>query len=205
MHDFVTIVDLPQPPEWFVQAARAELLNDGKNSPEIYRNSLLTAQCRAAETVTINGKVFHYGEWYPRLLSDRLNAWATKTLPFGLRLAGFVVTKGDMWPHTDVHGTWSLNYVIDAGGDNVETYWSKADDEDLRPGKREISYWRDHSGLQEIYSYRFPERHWVMFPVDIVHGTRNQTGDRVALTVKLSQDQYQFLKHTHELAYQSFH
>jgi len=200
MNEFVRFINLPQPPEWVILAAKEEILNKN-NSPEIFDLSPITSPCEPAETITINNKIFHYGEFYTHNFSNKLIEWFKHSLPSGIIPNGALVTKGNLWPHQDMNVQWSINYIIEPGGDNVETYWCQAQGMELRPGYYGLPYWRHHTGLQEVYSCQLPVKKWFVIPVDIVHGTRNQTGDRISLSAKLSTSKFKILQKIYEFTY----
>ncbi len=194
MSEFVTYINLPQLPTWFVDSSKKIALNLDLSSPGAH-NDNFTNHAEPAETVVINGDTFQYGEFYHQPLTPIHHQWFAKHVSNAVPCPQVVLTtKGNLWPHQDFRAEWSLNYVIDAGGDNVETYWCQERGQAIRPGWKPLSYWRYHTELDEVYAEKIPTHQWVLIPVDIVHGTRNQTSDRIALTVKLTSQQSDLLK-----------
>ena len=197
MNEFVTHINLPQLPTWFLESSKKIALNLDLSSPGGYDDNF-TNRAEPAETVIINDKTICYGEFYHQSLTPMHHQWFAKHVSKDIPCPQVVVTtKGDLWPHQDFHAEWSLNYVIDAGGDNVETYWSQERGQEIHPGWKPLSYWRYHQALDEIHAEKIPVGKWLLIPVDIVHGTRNQTSDRIALTVKLTTEQVTLLKKDH--------
>jgi hypothetical protein len=189
MNAFVTHLNLPQLPPWFLKSSKQIVLDLDLSSPNSY-NDGFTNYTQAAETVTINEKTIRYGEFYHQSLAPIHHQWFSKHVSKDIPCPQVIITtKGDLWPHQDFHAEWSLNYVIDAGGDNVETYWLQERGQEIRPGWKPISYWRYHKELDEIHVEKIPVGQWVLISVDIVHGTRNQTSDRISLSVKISAEQ----------------
>lgn len=194
MTEFVTYLKLPPLPSWFLKSSKQIALDLDLSSPTSYSDNF-TNHARPAETVTINKKTIQYGEFYHQSLTPIHYQWFSKHISNNIPCPQVTITtKGDLWPHQDFHAEWSLNYFIDAGGDNVETYWSQERGQPLRPGWKPLSHWRYHKELDEIYVGKIPVGQWVLIPVDIVHGTRNQTSDRIALAVKLTTEQANLLK-----------
>jgi len=199
MNEFVTRINLPQLPTWFLESSKKIALNLDRSSPSEY-NDNFTNRAEPAETVIINGKTLCYGEFYHQSLTSMHHQWFAKHVSNDIPCPQVTITtKGDLWPHQDFHAEWSLNYVVDTGGDNVETYWSQERGQEIRPGWNPLSYWRHHPALDEIHAEKLPVGQWLLIPVDIVHGTRNQTSDRIALSVKLTTEQATLLKKDHAL------
>jgi hypothetical protein len=161
------------------------ILSKDHSSPQAYDDPIIK-NCLPEEKVVIQGKEIHYGEFYHVELPQQIQDWQTKNFPVKKMLKAILSTKGDLWPHQDYMAQWSLNYFTDAGGDAVETYWSQEHGSDLRPGWKPLTYWRYNQNLKEVHSEIIPMNQWVLIPVDIVHGTKNQTGDRIALAAKLT-------------------
>jgi len=194
MNEFVTYLKLPSLPSWFLDSSKKIALSLDLSSPTSYSDNFTNHE-QPAETVTIDDKTFHYGEFYHQSLTPIHHQWFAKNISKDIPCPQVTITtKGDLWPHQDFHAEWSLNYVIDAGGDNVETYWSQERDQQIRPGWKPLSYWRYHKDLTEIHVEKISTAQWVLIPVDVVHGTRNQTRDRISLSVKLSAEQANLLK-----------
>lgn len=198
MNDFVTFLDLPPLPDWFVDSGKKLIRQSDLLSPNPYADDFIN-RAIPAEVVTINDKTFYYGEFYHLGLTELHNKWFASR--FGKEIPPpcvAIVIKGDLWPHQDFKQEWSLNYIIEAGGDNVETYWCQERGNALRPGWKNLQHWRYHKELDEVYSFRLPAKRWVLIPVDIVHGTRNQTGDRILFAIKLTTAQASDLKEKYE-------
>lgn len=185
MNKFVNFLDLPHPPSWFLKSARHLILSTDHSSPQAYDDPVIK-NCLPKETVNIQGKQVHYGEFYRTNLPHPLQDWQAKNFPVKSTLEIILTTKGDLWPHQDYKVQWSLNYFIDAGGDNVETYWSQEHGNALRPEWKPLVYWRYNQNLKEVHSEVIPINQWVLIPVNIVHGTKNQTSDRIGLATKLT-------------------
>lgn len=189
--EFVKFVNLPPLPGWYIKSARDLILANDNSSPSAYVNDPIVNLAKPAETVEINNKIFHYGNFFRQKLGNIHHQWAAKHLPNIPDLNVVLVNKGDLWPHQDYQCAWSLIWVVDAGGDDVETYWSKPKDGLLRPEYQDLLYWRYYTGLEEIHSECIPVGKWAIIPVNVVHGTKNQTGDRIIITTKITQQQYE--------------
>lgn len=201
MNEFVTFLNLPALPDWFIDSSKKIILNPDILWPNPYAEDVFN-RADPAETVTINDKVFRYGEFYHHELTPLHNQWFVKHIANNIPNPQIgIVTKGDLWPHQDYKCEWSLNYIVDTGGDNVETYWSQERGQPLRPGWKNLAHWRYHKELDEVYSTVVPAKKWVIMPVDIVHGTRNQTSDRILFAIKITTAQANALKENYEFTH----
>lgn len=93
------------------------------------------------------------------------------------------------FPHTDgSRGVKALNYLIDTGGDNVETVW-------LQEAGCEITRHRGYvvpanTTLQELCRVSFVQYTWQVVQTDIIHTVENITRPRIALSIGLEEEEY---------------
>lgn len=89
-------------------------------------------------------------------------------------------------PHCDVNRTFSLNYVIETGGDNVTTtfYHEGREDPDL-----EVIQFKHPSELTLDKSYVCPKNGWTMLDVQRYHGVENIETNRIVLML-MSMDNF---------------
>jgi hypothetical protein len=81
-------------------------------------------------------------------------------------------------PHCDVNRTFSLNYVIEPGGENVTTtfYKEAREDPDL-----EVIQFKHPDELTLLNSYVCPKNGWTMLNVQQYHGVDNIENNRIVL------------------------
>jgi hypothetical protein len=89
-------------------------------------------------------------------------------------------------PHCDVNRTFSLNYLIKTGGENVTTTFFKESRED--PDLEVIQFCHP-SKLTPVGAYVQPINSWAMLDVQQYHGVENIENDRI-LFMLMSQDNF---------------
>jgi hypothetical protein len=92
---------------------------------------------------------------------------------------------GDIiWPHSDgPRGEFVLSYLIDGGGDNVETHWYKIKDRDLLlpPATHYVVI----NNINPIHKVRLPLGKWVLNDTRILHSVSFMSRPRIAITIGL--------------------
>jgi hypothetical protein len=92
---------------------------------------------------------------------------------------------GDIiWPHTDgPRGEFVLSYLIDEGGDNVETHWYKINDRELLlpPATHYVTI----NNITSIHKERLPVGRWVLNDARILHSVYYMSRPRIAITIGL--------------------
>ena len=89
-------------------------------------------------------------------------------------------------PHCDVNRTFSLNYLIKPGGDNVVTTFFKESREDP---DLEVIQFGHPSKLTPDGTFLQPTNSWAMLDVQRYHGVENIENDRILLML-MSQDNF---------------
>lgn len=84
-------------------------------------------------------------------------------------------------PHTDQYRRWHLMYIIDQGGDNVETVWYQEHNKPI--WRDEHLYPSNYNNLKELHRAVLPANTWIFFNSRIIHDVQNITSTRQALTV----------------------
>jgi hypothetical protein len=87
--------------------------------------------------------------------------------------------------HTDKGRKFLYMYILDPGGDNVETRWF------LEPGKsiereweRSLTMIHDTQHLEKVYSIILKPKTWYYFNASIIHDVINMTSERTAITLE---------------------
>jgi hypothetical protein len=101
-------------------------------------------------------------------ITPELNDWLVANLPFEIHSANYQIIYAGIRIHIDVFANTVVNYILNTGGDNVETFFC------------DKSY-------KDTECERFPARTWHKLNVDKPHGVRGinpgRTAPRVALRV----------------------
>jgi hypothetical protein len=102
-------------------------------------------------------------------------------------------------PHTDGGPRqYILNYLIQAGGEAVETQWWQEAGEDLiRPGTPLQFPFTDQ--LELVKSTVFEVGSWSALYGKVIHSVTNVTGKRIALSIAISKEEFAKLKEQYNL------
>jgi hypothetical protein len=126
---------------------------------------------------------------YP--FSNQLYAWVKENIyPWvddmnHYQLGHQVWKQGDViWPHTDgVRGHFVLSYLLEEGGDFVETVWYKVRDKEavLPPATHYVNF----NNIDVVTRKRLPLGKWVLNDARILHSVYYMTQPRIAITIGL--------------------
>jgi hypothetical protein len=96
---------------------------------------------------------------------------------------------GDIiWPHSDgPRGEFVLSYLIDEGGDNVETHWYKIKDRELvlPPATHYVAI----KNIDLIHQVRLPLGRWILNDARVLHSVSFMTRPRIAITIGLMESE----------------
>lgn len=128
---------------------------------------------------------------YP--VTDELLAWCQQYILPSLKndfKIGIQVFFGPpKFPHTDGNrGTKALNFLIDAGGDQVDTVWLQEEGFPLIRSRGYVV--TNNNTLHEIERTTFKPRTWQVVQTDIIHTVENITRPRISLSIGLEEDEY---------------
>lgn len=162
---FFQPVDLPPLPDRFTQQAlhgprtdlittsRDRLIQDGD---EFYRNARLQRWALGSELA----------EW---LLQQGVPQFEDVSVQ--------VIEHGDtLGPHTDKWQSCKLFYLLQSGGDSVETIWYQQRGHDLV--REKFLLVEDTADLEEVHRMVIPERQWGFINVAVIHEVRGMTATR---------------------------
>jgi hypothetical protein len=95
-------------------------------------------------------------------------------------------------PHTDgvARGAFCISYLINTGGDNVETTWWQEVGRDLQ--RAPWSHCWDLNKLTEVSKTIYPNNSWNIMRTDWMHSVQYINSDRIALTIGFSDEELFF-------------
>jgi hypothetical protein len=195
--EFYCISELPKPPLDVIK----EIITS-KNPQFITRSSITDQQ----KKIIHNTSHFSIGdETYRRSLYRRYNLgklsedWVRCNIAEEYtQLGSQVMHSGDaFFPHTDGGPRrYILNYLIDTGGDNVETRWYQEPGYGIvRDG--DAMQWPGNSTLETIQSEVFPVNSWSCLFGKVIHGVVGLTSPRIQLSIGFSAEEFLKLKERH--------
>ena len=138
----------------------------------------------------------HRGVYKRYPVSSDILLWCQKnvlpTLENNFKLGVQIFSSTPEYPHTDGNrGSKALNFLIDAGGDNVITQWLQ---EESYPVTRERGYVANNGGkFLELEQVCLKPNTWHVLQTDVIHTVKNVTRPRIALSIGLEEDEYSSL------------
>jgi hypothetical protein len=163
---FYKIVDLPPLPD--------ELINE-------------------ALEIVYTSDPYHARTVYSRYpASDQIVSWCQKNISSSIvnnfKIGIQTFSDNPTFPHTDgKRGTKSLNFLLKAGGNNVETIWYQEKGHSLTQVRGKDF---DIENLEEQCRIICPVHQWMVIQTDIIHHVVNLTEKRIALSIGLEEDEY---------------
>lgn len=204
--DFFCYCDFPTPSQDVIDKvmwSAHDGITNSRNPQFITRSSITPDQLKAftsSENLTLNNTVYKRA-YYRRYHTSPLVAnWVSKNITpnFG-QVGSQVIYHGQTFsPHTDGGPReYILNYIVETGGENVETQWFE---EPGYPLVREPSMqYPDPSHLKAVKKVVFPKGSWTMLYGRIIHAVAGVEGQRVQLSIALSKEEFKRLKEEHNL------
>jgi hypothetical protein len=199
MFTYVVLDNLPSVPDKFKEVvtdllAKEDLspYRDYEKGDNIQNTAGTIVPGYQNRQLLINGKSitstqslrFNINEEWIKWIQDNIYADAEVTS------SGIAVTHGSRYhgPHCDATRNYALIYLLDAGGDNVETvFWQEHGYPIVRPrvSAADQLFVSDYSHLTEIDRVCYPVNKWVLMNTRILHGVENIESTRIAYQVKL--------------------
>lgn len=206
MNEFFSICDLPQPPADVV----AEIVVAIQNNNDLQftvRKTMTDHHLKVIHTST-NFRVG--GEEYSRAVYRRYNLgkltdeWIRDNITTEYSQMGgqAMFDGGAFFPHTDGGPRrYILNYLIDTGGDQVETRWYQEPGHGVyREG--DPLQWPGDSTLKLIHTEIFPEKSWTCLFGKVIHSVVGLTRPRMQLSISFSAEEFLKLKERHAIMMQ---
>jgi len=193
-------LDLPDLPKSFIDAAWRSI-DKNKNNHEIKVNNWLDRPGYAeyeyrnftrrdgSEVKTIKSHRYHVSEefdqWVQKYLgpdprSQKYNEWGG--------VAVYDDHSNFFAPHVDITRDYAIMYILDTGGDQVETSWYRQHGHPLmRPDLKSVfdpeRRVNNFDSLEEIDRVCLPAQRWVCINSAIIHAVENVASTRVVIQI----------------------
>lgn len=200
-NDLFCVCDMPVPPTGVV----AEIVASIKANADPQFTIRKTVTDRQLKAIHNSSHFFVGKEKYSRAMYRRYNLgkltdeWIRDNIADEYSQMGSQVMQNGaaFFPHTDGGPRrYILNYLIDAGGDQVETRWYQEPGYGLyREG--DAMQWPENSNLQVVHSEIFPEKSWTCLFGKVIHGVVGLTSPRMQLSISFSAEEFLKLKERH--------
>jgi hypothetical protein len=185
---YCKILDLPAIPDHLVQQALA-IIQDQSKSYIAGRGPVVLKDSNGANTAGSTYNRYH--------VSPELFEWAVANIPgrlpnkhdnfkIGIQVFRPIGINTSYDPHTDgPRGEYVLNYLIDAGGDNVLTKWYQEVNQPLvrTPGINLKSF----QNLTEVHSEHIQAGSWFCLYSRVLHTVTNIERPRISLSIGLNE------------------
>jgi len=202
--DFYSFCNLPALPDWLIAEIRKSIevgFRLGKNLQfESRPISSVEADGFKKLSFELDGAEQSRAVYRRYNLSEKAANWVKENVGDFSEVGSQLMRNGSAFtPHTDGGPRrYILNYLVDAGGDSVETQFF------LEPGKdivREgvpLQLPNSHE-LQLLAKVVAPEKSWMVLYGKIVHAVVGITGKRIQLSISFSAEEFKKLKEKHKL------
>jgi hypothetical protein len=182
MKNLVYYPDLPPIPEHLLVDVEKIVLERIANDPP-HPNPL----CQREMTVSLGGEKIVGGRYRGDEADESLQSWVRENIGDDLapKARVRIASHGEQGyisvPHSDASRDWSLLYLLNLGGDNVETiFWQEQNQPLRRPN---ATFPQAYDTLIELERAKFPMRTWVLLDSLVVHSIENMTNLRIAIQV----------------------
>jgi hypothetical protein len=127
-------------------------------------------------------------------VKENIYPWVDDMNPY--QLGHQIWKQGDViWPHTDgVRGHFVLSYLLQEGGDFVETVWYKVRGREvvLPPATHYVNF----NNIDIVKRKRLPLGKWVLNDARVLHSVYHMTEPRIAITIGLMEHEVvRFIEH----------
>ena len=189
---WIPLAHLPQVPEHFVKLGLNKV-NDS-NEPNQNFSLNITTQEYMDRKLTHKGKTINSRCQVNFSMGPEWDIWVKDNIISTFIETGIRKSVGNSTvagPHVDNPGKLRFYYLVDRGGENVETVWY------LKPGDPAVfdmttwdkSYPYSHDNIDELIVLdraKFPLNTWILFNGYILHGVHNVEYDRINFNVSFN-------------------
>jgi len=185
-------LDLPDPPQSIIDAAYAALedrveknrVNALKQLPGYSEYQYRTITAKDGSTFTTAGT-------HRYAIGTEFEDWVREYFqqdPKGCGISIFDNVGPALAPHVDASRNFTIQYLLDLGGDNVDTVWYKEKGQDIvRPDLRSnfnpSATIDSYDRVEEIDRVRLPLHKWGCLHANILHSVENVKGPRLAIQI----------------------
>lgn len=207
---FCRELDLPPPSDFLLVYALKVLQNqtDIKNmqvGPKVLQTPTGTIPQLYERYVEYQGKSYRSSNVERFPFDEIFLSWFEKFIYSNIRkcnlyqLSSQSIKNGSiLHPHTDgPRGPYVLSYLIDTGGENVDTIWYKEKGKEIlrQPATGLIHF----EGLEELFRYRVRPFTWTLMDARVLHSVIGMTSNRYMISIGLYPNEYAEFLSQHNL------
>ena len=189
------ILALPKVPEHFVKQAYDILEEESKNNISNWHDIPGYTEYRHREVRHLDGHVFKTAGTTRYTVSKEFEEWVEQHfMGYPITRYGISVMDVDhgrtLAPHVDTSRDYTIQYLLDLGGDEVDTVWWRERGKpvarpDLRQNYDPANTIQDYSNLDEIDRVRLEPGVWAILNASVLHSVENIVRPRIAFQVGL--------------------
>jgi hypothetical protein len=203
---YVRTLNLPHPPEYIVNKT-LDIVNDKthiKNmqiGPKTINNTTGTTGWGYDRFIEYQGQQIRCANVKRYPFDDETYDWFESNIFSKIKdckkyqISNQIILNGKiLHPHTDgPRGPFVLSYMIDTGGDNVDTIWyQEIENEIYRSPSTNLLYL---DTLRELERIKVEPYNWVLMDARVIHTVKFMESPRIMLSVGMLLDEYKdFLK-----------
>jgi hypothetical protein len=185
-------LDVPPPSQSIIDAAYDALSNiDDVNRVNKLKQLPGYSEYQYRTITREDGTKFKTAGTHRYWISEEFENWVREHFqqePIGCGISIFDQVGPSLAPHVDASRNFVIQYLLDLGGDNVETVWYREKEKDiLRPDLRSNfdpeKTINNYSQVEEIDRTRFPSNQWVCLNANILHSVENVERPRIAIQI----------------------
>lgn len=140
-------------------------------------------------TLSRAGQELSAGVYTGNEISDQLIQWLRDNIIDEWATAGYsTITPPCLGPHMDRTRFYTLQYVLDTGGDAVSTVFYRARSEDLEIDTGRGLYFNDYTKLEPYEVVRVQAGQWYLINGREIHSVENIQRPRTAIQIGLMRD-----------------
>jgi hypothetical protein len=185
-------LDLPAPPQSIIDAAYVSLENRAEQDRVNALKQLPGYSEYQYRTITKpDGSTFTTAGTHRYAISEEFEQWVRDHFqqePKGCGISIFDSVGPALAPHVDASRNFTVQYLLDAGGDNVETVWYREKGRDIvRPDLRAnfdpAATIDRYDRVEEIDRVRLPVGQWACLHANILHSVENVEHPRIGIQI----------------------
>lgn len=185
-------LDLPDPPQTIIDAAYLALDNRAEQDRVNRLKQLPGYGDYQHRTITReDGTTFTTAGTHRYWISEEFESWVQeyfKQEPKGCGISVFDQIGPALAPHVDASRNFTIQYLLDTGGDNVYTVWYKEKNKeivrpDLRSNFDPKATIDRYDRVEEIDRIKLPLHRWACLHANILHSVENVERPRIGIQI----------------------
>jgi hypothetical protein len=185
-------LDLPEPPQSIIDAAY-QVLDDVSKGTKVnnFHPKPGYTKYQHREIVRPDGTKFRTAGTHRYRISDEFDDWVRDYFqqePTNCGISIYDSMGPSLAPHVDTSRNYTIQYLLDLGGSNVQVIWYREKDKPLlRPDMRSnydpsITI-NDYTKVEEVDRTTLPLRKWACLNAAVLHSVENVEYPRIAIQI----------------------